>query len=174
MKKTLLACLLLTGSLRAAPVKLYVTLDGARLLAKPAAFSKSYGSLKLGQLVWAEHAGHGYYKVSVSSFETLGLKKGKGYLSGRALQEERPRIGSVARKSSDASAEEVAAATKGFNKQVEAQYKKDNASLDYDLVSKLEERTRISDAQASLKDFREKGKLGEFAAGNKDQGGDDE
>lgn len=174
MKKLLLACLLLTGSLHANPVKRYVTLDGTRLLAKPAAFSKSYGSLKLGQLVWAEPATRGYYKVTVPNAAQSGLKKSAGYLSGRALQENRPKIGAVARKSLDASAEEVAAATKGFNKQVEAQYKKDNSNLDYDQVTRLEQRTRINDVQTQLKDFREKGKLGEFAASNKDQGGDNE
>ena len=172
MKKLLLLSLLAAGSLHAEAVKRYITLDGTRLLSKPAAFSKSYGTLSKGAMVLDEKAANGYYKVKVSDPE--GLKKDTGYISGRALQEKRPKIGSTARKSGDASAEEVAAATKGFNKQVEAQYKKDNASLDYDQVSRLEERTRISDPQAQLKSFRENGQLGEFAASNKDQGGENE
>jgi hypothetical protein len=181
LERLLLACCLLSGiflstQLQADPVKRYVTLDGTRLLSKPAAFSKSYGSLRMGQAVMAEKGPNGYYKVSILNAENLHLKKSTGYLSARALQEDRPKIGSGARASSDASAEEVAAATKGFNKQIEADYGKQNSKLDYDLVSKLESRTQMSDPQNSLASFREKGKLGEYAPGNKDngKGGDDE
>jgi len=69
----------------------------------------------------------------------------------------------MASKGSDASAEEVAAATKGFNKQVEAEYKKKNAKLDYDQVNSLLERTAFENPKENLEGFREKGKLGEFS-----------
>src|SRR5882757_9358660 len=119
MRAILLLCLALPGLLGADAVKRYVTLDGTRLLTKPAAFSKSLGTLHKGDSVMAEKAKNGYYKVKVTSGN---LSQVLGYLSSRALQENRPKIGVMASKGSDASAEEVAAATKGFNKQVEAEY----------------------------------------------------
>jgi uncharacterized protein YgiM (DUF1202 family) len=161
MNRIFLLCLALPSLLSAEAVKRYVTLDGTRLLSKPAAFSKSLGSLKKGDAVMAEKAANGYYKVKVQSGSHA---QDTGYLSGRALQENKPRIGVVA-KSQDASAEEVAAATKGFNKQVEAEYKKKNAKLDYDQVTKLEQRTAVENPKESLADFRESGKLGEFSEG---------
>lgn len=163
MRALLFVCLALPGLLSADAVKRYVTLDGTRLLSKPAAFSKSYGTLKKGQAVMAEKAPSGYYKVKLILRDGEEREHSIGYLSSRALQENRPKIGSSAAKSQDASAEEVAAATKGFNKQVEAEYKKGNAKLDYDLVTKLEDRTRFEKPRESLEEFREKGKLGEFS-----------
>lgn len=161
MRALLLFCLCLPGLLPAAEaVKRYITLDGTRLLSKPAAFSKSLGSLKKGDTVMAEKAKNGYFKVKVSSGE---LSQISGYLSSRALQASKPKIGVLASKGRDASAEEVAAATKGFNKQVEAEYKKKNAKLDYDLVTTLEERTAVENPKESLEGFRENGKLGEFS-----------
>ena len=164
----ILLALLVTAGLHAEATKQYVTLDGARLLSKPQAFSTSYGTLKRGQTVYAEKAKGGYLKVLVIALEGQKLRKTEGYLQKQAIQKNRPRLTSKYTQSKDASAEEVAAATKGFNKQVEAQYKKDNAALDYDQVTKLEERTLIPDPQTSLKEFRKKGKLGEYSASNKD------
>src|SRR3954471_177252 len=109
LRALILFLLALPSLASAEAVKRYVTLDGTRLLSKPAAFSKSLGSLKKGDAVMAEKASHGYYKVKV---QTGSHAQDSGYLSGRALQENKPRIGVVA-KSHDASAEEVAAATKG-------------------------------------------------------------
>ncbi len=162
----------LAAGARAEAVKRYITLDGTRLLSKPSAFSSNLGSLFKGQTVWCEPAPNGYFKVRVEKAPGQSLKNTLGFLHSRALQQSKPKIGAMARKSQDASAEEVAAATKGFNKQVEAQYKKDNAKLDYDLVTRLEARTKVEDPEGSLKGFRQKGQLGEFNPANK--GGDDE
>jgi uncharacterized protein YgiM (DUF1202 family) len=159
MKRFAILCLLLPGLLKAEAVKRYITLDGTRLLSKPMAFSKSLGTLKKGTMVMAEPARNGYYKVQVGGGDDALV----GYLSGRAMQENRPKIGATSSKSSDASAEEVAAATKGFNKQVEAEYKKGNAKLDYEGLDKLMDRTAVQDPKESLEGFREKGKLGEFS-----------
>jgi hypothetical protein len=105
---------------------------------------------------------NGYYKVKLVLPEGETREHSTGYLSAKALQANRPKIG-VAAKSSDASAEEVAAATKGFNRQVEAEHKKGNAKLDFELVSRLEERTKLEDPKGSLEEFRKDGKLGEFS-----------
>lgn len=160
MRSLILVLLALPLGLNADAVKRYVTLDGTRLLSKPAAFSKSLGTLHKGDVVMAEKARNGYYKVKVTQGN---LNQVSGYLSARALQENKPKIGVMANKGSDASAEEVAAATKGFNKQVEAEYKKKNAKLDYDQVDTLMSRTQFENPKENLDGFREKGKLGEYS-----------
>lgn len=161
MSKVLMI-LFLAGGLHAEATKQYVTLDGARLLSKPQAFSSSYGTLKRGQTVWAEKAKGGYLKVQVIALAGQKLRKAEGYLHKQAIQKDRPKLTSKYTQSKDASAEEVAAATKGFNKQVEAQYAKDK-KLDYAQLDKLITRTRVEDVEGTLSDFREKGRLGEYS-----------
>jgi hypothetical protein len=62
----------------------------------------------------------------------------------------------------------VAAATKGFNSQVEANYSKDNPALDFKQLDRLEARTLFTDPVAGLEGFRKTGKLGEFSGGSND------
>src|SRR5262245_38834962 len=112
--------LLAAASLRAEASKQFVSLDGTRLLSKPAAVAKPVATLKAGTLVWADAAKNGYAKVKVDESGDTG------YLNVRAFQKSKPKKSlASAKKSGDASAEEVAAATKGFNKQVEADLRKD-------------------------------------------------
>src|SRR6478609_5050215 len=93
MRALMLLCLALPIGLGAEAVKRYVTLDGTRLLSKPAAFSKNYGTLRKGQAVMAEKAQKGYYEVKLVLREGEEREHSTGYLSGRALQENRPKIG---------------------------------------------------------------------------------
>lgn len=58
-----------------------------------------------------------------------------------------------------ASADEVALAAKGFNKQVEESYKAKNKNLSYAWVEKM---LKMKVSAAQIKAFLEKGKLGEF------------
>lgn len=58
-----------------------------------------------------------------------------------------------------ADADEVALAGKGFNKQVEDKYRSENPSIDYTWVEKM---LNIRISPAELKAFLEQGKLGEF------------
>jgi len=156
--------LLFSASLSAAEAtKQYVSLDGTRLLSKPAAFAKANGTLKKGTTVWADAAKSGYVKVKVEG----GSLDGKtGYLSVRALQKSKPKLLSSAKKSGDASAQEVAAATKGFSKQVEADLRKEGGSGDgYDKLDQLIARTAVEDPASATETFREEGQLGEFQKG---------
>lgn len=157
----LLLSLPLAAPLRAAdePTKQYLSLD-ARLLAKPAAFAKSLGSLKKGMAVMAEKPKNGYVKVSVA----LGEDKKTGYLPQRALQKTKPKLVASTRKTGDASSEEVAAATKGFNKQVEAGLREKDSS-GYDKLDKGLERSAVAEPRESTESFRLKGDLGEFKEG---------
>jgi hypothetical protein len=155
-----LASLLFAASLHAEAIKQYVSLDGTRLLSKPAAFAKANATLKKGTVVWADAAKNGYVKVKVDATEATG------YLSVRALQAGKPKLTASAKRSGDASAEEVAAATKGFNKQVEADLRKDGKNEGgYDKLDKLITRSKVEDPQGGLEGFREKGQLGEYKKG---------
>jgi hypothetical protein len=160
MQKTLIAlALLVAGALGAAETtSQYITLDGTKLLAKPAAFAKVVKALKKGTLVKVEKAKNGYAKATVP----MGEDTVSGYLPVRAYQEKKPSMTASAKKSGDASAEEVAAATKGFNKQVEAEMRAGSGASGYDRLDTAMERTKMEDPNGQLEGFREKGKLGEF------------
>ena len=156
----LAAFVLLSASLHAEATKQFVTLDNTRLLSKPTAFAKSKAILKQGAAVWADAPKNGYAKVKVDATDETG------YLSVRALQKTKPKSLANAKKSGDASAEEVAAATKGFNKQIEADLRKDGKNEDgYNKLDKLEKRSAVEDPQSNTESFREKGQLGEFQKG---------
>jgi len=155
-------CLALAGTLHAADqaTRQFLSLD-ARLLAKPAAFAKSLGNLKKGMAVWAQTPKKGYVQVRVD----LGEDSKTGYLPMRALQRSKPSLMASTRRSSDASSEEVAAATKGFNKQIEAGLREKDTKGGYVKLDKALERSAMEDARSSTEPFREKGKLGEFKEG---------
>ena len=140
---------------------LYVTLDNTRLLSKPSAFAKKLKTLKAGIMVKAEAPKNGYVKVTVP----LGEDTVSGYLSVRALQKDRPKLTAAVHKSGDASAEEVAAATKGFNKQIEADLRSQDSGDGYQKLDQALSRTAMDAPLDKLEGFREKGKLGEFKEG---------
>ncbi len=157
--------LLATASLHAQATKQFVSLDGTRLLSKPAAFAKANGNLKKGTVVMADEAKNGYVKVRVTD-EDSKLDGSSGYLSVRALQKGKPKMTASAKKSGDASAEEVAAATKGFNKQIESDLRKNGDNeAGYKKLDALLARSKVEDPQGGGEGFREKGKLGEFKEG---------
>jgi hypothetical protein len=161
MRTLILAASLLAAGLHAEATKQYVTLDGTRLLKKPAAFAASAGTLKKGTAVWAEEPKAGYVKVKLE-----GEDAKTGYLNARALQKTKPKSLAGAKKSGDASAEEVAAATKGFNKQVEADMRKDGKSEgSYEKLDTMLQRSTFTEPLGDTESFREKGKLGEFKEG---------
>ena len=164
MRLMLAFLLVLASQGIAEATKQYITLDGARLLAKPQAFSASYGSLRRGQVVWAEPAQGGYLRVRVEKQEGQSLRATMGFVSKNALQKNRPRLGTSYVQSKDASAVEVAAATKGFNKQVEADYARDK-KLDYGALDAA--LARSQGAGVGLEAFKQAGKLGEFAGGGR-------
>lgn len=138
----------------------YVSAD-TRLLARPSAFGKSVRTLKKGTLVKAEKPRNGYIKVSVP----MGEQSVTGYLPVRAVQKSRPKLTTAARKSRDASAEEVAAATKGFNEQVEADLRGSGQNTGFERLDKALKRTKVEDPMGQLEGFRKAGQLGEFKEG---------
>jgi hypothetical protein len=95
----------------------------------------------------------------------MGGQSVTGYLPLRAVQKSRPKLTTAARKSSDASAEEVAAATKGFNEQVEAGLRGSGQNTGFERLDKALARTKFEDPMGQLEGFRKAGQLGEFKEG---------
>ena len=147
----------------AAPVTRYVMLDGTRLLARPAAFGRTLAKLAKGTLVRCTPAKPGYLKVAVS------LEGGSqtGYIPVRSLQDHRPRLVAGARSSADASATEMAAATKGFNQQIEDDRRAKDTAGGYARLDQGLARTRMADPLAETEGFRRDGALGEYKEGGR-------
>lgn len=168
MRRTLLAILLLFSPIpifadnqaNTKPDVRYISVSGTRLLSRHSAFSKTIDRLDAGTQVTVIKKYGSYLKVKTSDSQ--------GWIAARSVQTKKPKIGYSDKKTSDTSSEEVAAATKGFNSDVEGQYKKDNPKLDYDGLDKIEARTTVADPVKDLADFREKGKLGEFSKEKED------
>lgn len=135
----------------------FVSVGKTRLLSKPMAFSPAVATLDAGDAVQVLAEKGGYLQVDVGGRT--------GWIPARAVQKTKPAIGYSAEKTSDTSSEEIAAATKGFNSAVEAEYAGAHPEARYDLLDQLEKRTAVADPVASLEAFRREGKLGEFAPG---------
>lgn len=135
----------------------FVSVGKTRLLSKPMAFSPAVATLDAGDAVQVLAEKGGYLQVDAGGTT--------GWIPARAVQKTKPAIGYSAEKTSDTSSEEIAAATKGFNSAVEAEYADAHPEARYDLLDQLEKRTAVADPVASLESFRREGKLGEFAPG---------
>ena len=132
----LAACLLLTaGALFAADQKMSVTVKTARVLATPSPMGKLVGTLSYGDRVTVldkpADAPKGWLKI-------LGPDgKLQGWLNASALTEKEIAVKAGSDVEQSASSGDVAAAGKGFNADVEAQYSKDQ-NLDYTWVNNME------------------------------------
>jgi hypothetical protein len=164
-----LLCLLLGLLLASAPRRAddavpktrYVMLDGTRLLATPAAFGKTLAKLAKGTAVQCFPAKPGYLKVAVTVDGTPKM----GFIPARSLQDQRPKLYAGARSSTDASAHEMAAATKGFNKQIEDDLRAKDTAGGYKRLDEALARTTVNDPLAEGAPFRKAGSLGEFKGG---------
>jgi hypothetical protein len=141
----------------------YVVLDSTRLLASPAAFSKTLAKLAKGQALRAWPARTGYLKVSVM----VGDAPKTGFVALRSLMDHRPRLTSNASASTDASAHEMAAATKGFNQQIEDDRRAKDTAGGYARLDLGLARTTMADPLAETEAFRRAGSLGEFKEGGR-------
>lgn len=144
-----------------APVIRYVELGGTRLLATPSAFGRTLAKLPRGAVLRAWPAGIAYLRVSV----TVGGSVRQGYVALRSLAEHRPRLSADAHASTDASATEMAAATKGFNQQIENDRRAKDTTGGYKRLDIGLARTGFAHPLAETEAFRRDGGLGEFKAG---------
>lgn len=148
------ATLLLPALAWAEPM--YVQVDKTRLLAKPSAFAKARATLAYRTQVDVRGKQGAYYLVQTA--------QGAGFVAAASLNPKKPKY--AARLSGDyVSSEEVAMATKGFNAQVETDYRQKNPSLPYGDLDRWEKATTVAEPVKRYEDFRRVGKLGEFQTG---------
>jgi uncharacterized protein YgiM (DUF1202 family) len=135
MKKTtfLAAVLLLAAAaVFSAPKQMSVNVKETQVRATPSHFAKILAVVKYGDRLEVVQEQSGWAKVSLSG------GKVQGWVSLSALQDKRIALSAgQAGSTSGASSGEVALAGKGFNKEVEAQYK-DEKQLDYTWVDRME------------------------------------
>ncbi len=136
MQWCLAACLLLTaGALFAANQQMSVTVKTARVLATPGYTGRLLGTLSYGDRVTIldQPAGSpkGWLKIAGPG------GKLQGWVNVTALTEKEIVVKASADVQQSASSGDVAAAGKGFNSDVEAQYKQDQ-NLDYTWVDNME------------------------------------
>ncbi len=138
----------------------YVQIARARLLKRPSAFSPTVKTLAYRTAVTVVSRRGAFYLVTG--------KRRHGYIAASSLAAHRPKFASKIA-GTYVSSNEVATATKGFNAQVEAQYRQQNANLPYAYLNQLEKATHYPNPQAAFGEFRKQGKLGEFQAGGDGQ-----
>lgn len=132
---------------------LVVKVKTTNLKKEPVFYSSTIVVLNAGDQVEKIDEQQGWYKVRTDK----GLA---GWLHSSAVQEKKFSLLALDKSvASEASAKEVSLAGKGFNKQVEAQYKASNPAISFVVVDKMV-KLRVSTKQ--LVDFIKKGKLGEF------------
>jgi hypothetical protein len=160
MRRLGIFLLLLLLPLAAAAEVRYVQVEKARLLKRPSAFSTLVATLPYRT------------KVEVLSpqgaFFSVQTKLGKGYIAAASLTVNQPKFTSQS-SAGYVSSDEVATATKGFNAQVESEYRQKNPSLPYAMLDRLEAQTHCANPQATYQAFRKQGKLGEFQPGGGEQ-----
>lgn len=139
---------------------MYVQVSKTRLLEKASAFSKSKAPLAYKTRVEVLGKQGAYYRVKTPH--------GSGYVPTASLSVKKPQFTSSLSRDY-VSSDEVAVATKGFNAQVESDYRAKNPNLPYDALDKMIAETTYPDPGAKFKPFRKQGKLGEYREGGEQE-----
>ncbi|MFQ6108043.1 MAG: SH3 domain-containing protein [Candidatus Aminicenantales bacterium] len=130
-----------------------VKVRSTHLRKEPRFFAQTLAEVKAGDSLEKLSEQAGWVKVRTAG----GLV---GWIHSSAVQPKKFRLLAMDRTlKTKASAEEVALAAKGFNKQVEESYRARHAALSYAWVEKM---LKIKLTAAQIRDFLKKGKLAEF------------
>ena len=149
-----LAILVLLGVYAAAETMMSVQVKETKVRATPTFMGKILATLVYGDRVKVLEEQRGWSKVEAPS--------GNGWVSSSALSKKRIVLQAGAKDvDSGASSSEVALAGKGFNEQVEDQYKKDT-KLDYTWVDRMETFVHLP---SELISFLQNGGLKPFEGG---------
>jgi hypothetical protein len=156
-KKTLgfgLALMLTLTTLLWAAETLKVRVKSSKLRKNPKFYAASVASLQFGESLQKLKAQGDWMQAKTTTGVT-------GWIHSSAVV--KPEFSVTAGRTAQemASADEVALAGKGFNEQVEREYRKDE-ELDYTWVDRM---AQMKVAEADLERFLREGKLGEFGGG---------
>ena len=151
--KHLLLALLVVFVAIALAETLVVKVKTTNLRKEPVFYASTVAVLKAGDSVEKLSSQGGWYKVRTPQ----GME---GWLHSSAVQTKKFSLSAMDKSvKPGATAEEVALAGKGFNKQVEGKYKANNPGISF---AKVDQMLKLKVSSAQLKDFLKKGKLGEF------------
>jgi uncharacterized protein YgiM (DUF1202 family) len=132
---------------------LVVKVKTTNLRKEPAFYAATIAALKAGETVEKVAEQDGWYKVRTGK----GIE---GWVHASAVSAKSFDLMALGKTTkTGASAEEVALASKGFNKQVEDAYKAKHADADFAAVDRM---LRMKVNPEQLKRFLERGKLGRF------------
>jgi len=135
---------------------LIIKVRSTYLRKEPKFYASTVASLKIGESVVKLASRGDWIRVKIAG----GLE---GWLHIGAVQSKK--VGLVAMDNTmqtKASADEVALASKGFNEQVEKEFKSKNKNVDFAWVDRM---LKISVSPSELREFLQKGKLAEFGGG---------
>jgi hypothetical protein len=135
---------------------LYVKVQSARLRKEPKFYAATIVFLKAGESVAKLSSQAGWYLVQTAG----GIK---GWLHSSAVQSKKVDLVTMDKSlKAKASAEEVALASKGFNEQVEQEYKARHKDISFAWVDRM---LTIKVSPEQLRKFLKEGKLAEFGGG---------
>jgi hypothetical protein len=148
----LLAVLISAGVMAAETLK--VTVKTTKLRTSPKFYAPAVATLQFGDAIQKLDQQGDW----IQGMTTAGLQ---GWVHGSAVEE--PTFSLTARRTSGTgtSADEVALAGKGFNEQVEEEYRK-TSNLDYTWVDRM---AQMMISESEMEQFLREGKLGEFGGG---------
>lgn len=147
MKAFLLAVLALAAS-AAAAATLTIVVKEAAVKKKPQFYASTVGTLKLGDKVASSGQQGAWHQVAVNGQP--------GWLHQSAFSSKKVKVASGEMKGGT-TAEEITLAGKGFNQQVEGEYKKKHGKADFAAVDALE---RTAMPEAEVLRFLSEGGLG--------------
>lgn len=132
---------------------LIVKVKSTYLRKEPMFFAQTVTSLKAGEKLEKISSQGGWIKVKTSR----GLV---GWIHSGSVQPKKFSLLAMDKSlKTEATADEVALAAKGFNKQVEESYRAKNKNISYAWVEKM---LQIKVSYSQIRDFIKTGKLGEF------------
>ena len=151
MKRIFIVTFLLVGSVLFAQT-LTIMVKETHVRSKPKFYAKSIYRAERGDQLEQMSKSNDWYEV-----KTPDGHSGWVHSSAVGLKKLDPETGEWV--DSETSAEEVALAGKGFNKEVEAEYRKNHPDLDFTWVDRME---AIDVSEEEMIAFLREGKLGEY------------
>ncbi len=147
--------LLMVGSSVVLAQTVTIKVKETRVRSSPKFYAKAICRMERGDRLAKTGELEGWYKVRTPGGET-------GWVHSSAVETKKLRLSSGEWVETEASPDEVALAGKGFNEEVETEYRRTHSDLDYTWVDKME---KIEVKESEMRDFLKKGKLGEYGGG---------
>lgn len=128
----LAAVLLSADGVRSEESAMMLQVNSAKLMSSPSFIGTPVATVRRGQKLAVSGSSHTWLEVRTASGKT-------GWINKRSVAKfERAELSSEGGTSTGATGEEVDIAARGFSKDVEKQYRKNNTKLDYRHVDRIE------------------------------------